>query len=99
MPDIFLLAADRLQVMPSQCIVLEDSESGIRAAANANMRPFMIPDLKPPSKDIFAVVEQVFPSLHAVASYLSDKGIQVKVIDAIGEGINNIEKYKKNYFR
>ena len=25
-----------------------------------------------------------------LASYLSDKGIQVKVIDAIGEGINNI---------
>jgi len=71
-PDIFLLAADRLQATPRNCIVLEDSESGIQAAVNANMRPFMIPDLKPPSPAILAMVEQIFPNLHAVASYLSD---------------------------
>lgn len=34
-----------------------------------------------------------------ISSYLSGKGIEIKVIDAIGEGINNIEKYKDNYFR
>jgi HAD superfamily hydrolase (TIGR01509 family) len=71
-PDIFLLAASRLQITPRQCIVLEDSESGIRAAENADMRRFMIPDIKPPSKEILAVVDQVFPDLHAVATYLSD---------------------------
>jgi hypothetical protein len=32
----------------------------------------MIPDIKPPSKEILAVVDQVFPDLHAVATYLSD---------------------------
>jgi HAD superfamily hydrolase (TIGR01509 family) len=71
-PDIFLLSASRLQVTPRQCLVLEDSESGIHAAENADMRRFMIPDIKPPSKEILAVVDQVFPDLHAVATYLSD---------------------------
>jgi HAD superfamily hydrolase (TIGR01509 family) len=36
-PDIFLLAAKRLGVKPSQCIVIEDSLSGVRAAAAAEM--------------------------------------------------------------
>ena len=70
-PDIFLLAADRLRVSPHRCIVLEDSDSGILSAANAKMHPFMIPDIEPPSQDILAVADQVFPDLHAVASYLA----------------------------
>lgn len=70
-PDIFLLAAERLQVSPHHCLVLEDSESGVRAAANANMRPVMIPDIKPPSQDMLTIVEHIFPTLHAVASYIT----------------------------
>jgi HAD superfamily hydrolase (TIGR01509 family) len=38
-PDIFLLAAARSEVDPSQCIVVEDSPSGIAAAAAAGMTP------------------------------------------------------------
>jgi HAD superfamily hydrolase (TIGR01509 family) len=36
-PDIFLLAADRLNVRPADCIVIEDSPGGIRAARAAGM--------------------------------------------------------------
>lgn len=36
-PDIFLLAADRLGVTPSECIVIEDSFHGITAAHAAGM--------------------------------------------------------------
>ena len=36
-PDIFLLAAERLNVRPSDCIVIEDSPGGIRAARAAGM--------------------------------------------------------------
>lgn len=36
-PDLFLLAAKRLKVKPSRCIVFEDSLAGIEAAANARM--------------------------------------------------------------
>lgn len=36
-PDIFLLAAQRLGVSPAQCVVLEDSNRGARAAKAAGM--------------------------------------------------------------
>ena len=36
-PDIFLFAADRLGVSPNQCLVIEDSAGGIKAAVAAGM--------------------------------------------------------------
>ena len=43
-PDIFITAADRLDTQPELCVVLEDSEAGVAAAAAANMIPVMVPD-------------------------------------------------------
>lgn len=37
-PDLFLLAADRMGADPTRCLVVEDSESGIRAAKAAGMK-------------------------------------------------------------
>ncbi len=37
-PDIYLLAADRMQVEPADCIVVEDSAAGVTAATAAGMR-------------------------------------------------------------
>lgn len=37
-PDLFLFAANRLGVAPADCIVIEDSPAGIRAARAAGMR-------------------------------------------------------------
>jgi beta-phosphoglucomutase-like phosphatase (HAD superfamily) len=36
-PDIFLFAAERINVPPSDCIVIEDSASGVRAGVAAGM--------------------------------------------------------------
>lgn len=36
-PDVFLKAADLLGVVPGECLVYEDSEFGLRAAAAAGM--------------------------------------------------------------
>ena len=36
-PDIFLLAASRLQVSPDDCLVIEDSRNGVWAAKDAGM--------------------------------------------------------------
>ena len=38
-PDLFLLVAERCQVDPGECIVVEDSVPGIAAAAAAGMMP------------------------------------------------------------
>ena len=46
-PDIYLCAARRLQADITRCIVVEDSPSGIRAAAAANAMPLLIPDTAP----------------------------------------------------
>ena len=37
-PDVFLLAADRLNVPPSLCLAIEDSPNGIKAAKSAGMK-------------------------------------------------------------
>ena len=36
-PDVFLKAAERLLLEPSQCMVVEDSDAGVEAALNAGM--------------------------------------------------------------
>ena len=37
-PEIFLLAARRLGAAPAECVAIEDSENGVRAAKAAGMR-------------------------------------------------------------
>ena len=60
-PDIFLVAAQRLGVTAADCLVLEDSEPGVRAALAAGMMPIMVPDLHAPSADLLARESLVLP--------------------------------------
>jgi HAD superfamily hydrolase (TIGR01509 family) len=69
-PDIFIAAAGRLGVAARDCIVLEDSEPGIIAAAAAGMTPVMVPDLHPPSAEVLLLEPLVLASLSAVAAHL-----------------------------
>ncbi|MBO6046413.1 MAG: HAD family phosphatase [Erysipelotrichaceae bacterium] len=50
-PDIFLTACDKLGVQPDEAIVLEDSESGIMAGYNANIKVICVPDMKYPEPE------------------------------------------------
>ncbi len=70
-PDIFLEAARRLGVEPTGCVVLEDSEPGVRAALAAGMTPIMIPDIKPPTAELLALGITVCASLMAAQQHLA----------------------------
>lgn len=69
-PDIFLRAAEKLNVEPGACVVLEDSRYGIQAAHAAGMIPIMVPDLVPASDDVRALAHRVVESLHEARTYL-----------------------------
>ena len=69
-PEIFLTAATRLGVDPSLCIVLEDSDAGILAAARAGMRPIMVPDLKAPSEEAARAAVVIARSLREVTPFV-----------------------------
>jgi HAD superfamily hydrolase (TIGR01509 family) len=62
-PEIFLAAAARIGVAPPACIAVEDSEVGGRAAVAAGMFTLLVPDLKPPSPELAALVNEVHASM------------------------------------
>ncbi len=64
-PDIYLLACRKLGVEASECLALEDSNPGIKAAYAAGMIPVMIPDLIPPDEEAKAMAYRILPDLHA----------------------------------
>jgi len=70
-PDLFLLASQRLGIAPADCLVLEDSEAGVRAAHAARMDVIMVPDLVPPSGEIGSMATRVCGSLKEVVAILS----------------------------
>jgi HAD superfamily hydrolase (TIGR01509 family) len=47
-PDVFLAAAEQLEVGPSDCLVFEDSVVGAQAAFAAGMRCFVVSTFSPP---------------------------------------------------
>lgn len=63
-PEIYLLAASRLNVDPTKCIAFEDSNNGVRSAVAANMVTFQIPDLVEPCEEVRAFGHAIVPSLH-----------------------------------
>jgi HAD superfamily hydrolase (TIGR01509 family) len=65
-PDIYELAALRLGFEPRDCLALEDSNAGVRAAVSANMQTVMVPDLLKPDADIRRYGVPVVPSLKDV---------------------------------
>ena len=69
-PEIFLKAAALIGVPPKECIVLEDSYNGIRAAHAAGAQPIMIPDTMQPTDEIRALCSHVFDRLDDVIEIL-----------------------------
>ena len=70
-PDLFLLAAQRAQRSPRDCLAFEDSEHGARAALAAGMAVVIVPDLKSPSAEACATSLAVLASLHDAQAHLA----------------------------
>ena len=62
-PDIFLKATELLKVEPGECLVIEDSYNGIKAAYAAGIPVVMVPDLLPPTEEMKEKTVAILPSL------------------------------------
>lgn len=65
-PDIYLLATERLGMPPGNCLALEDSNPGARAAVAAGIRTVVVPNSQTNDHN-FDFVYEVYDSLSDVA--------------------------------
>lgn len=72
-PDIYLLGAKELGLDPGNCLALEDSPTGIRAAYAADCLPVMIPDLDQPGQDTKALLFAKADSLTAIIALIEQQ--------------------------
>jgi len=70
-PDIYLKTCELLHEAPENCLTLEDSPVGVKAAWLAGTRPVMIPDLIEPDESIQRMLLAKVDSLTDVISFLS----------------------------
>lgn len=81
-PDIFLKAAEKTGCTPAECIVLEDSENGVKAALATGMECIYIPDLK-----------EIPEELQAKTIKLKSLDEVIKIID---RRVNNAAHFNQN---
>ncbi|MDU2266657.1 HAD family phosphatase [Clostridium celatum] len=65
-PEIFLKAAKKLFMSPNDCIVIEDSSAGIKAAFNAEITSIHVVDLKEADDEIIELCYRSFKNLNEV---------------------------------
>jgi len=74
-PDIFLVAARRLEAQPRHCLVFEDAPAGVRAARAAGMTVIAVPDPNldcstlTDAHEILRSLEQFNPALWGLPPY------------------------------
>lgn len=73
-PQIFLCAAGKIGVSPADCIVLEDSLNGIKAAKSGGFAPVMVVDLIEPDEAAKNSCILVARSLTEVTKFLAARG-------------------------
>lgn len=69
-PDIFLKAAKALQVPPQNCLIVEDSINGLKAARAAGGISCMVPDLTPYIEELRPICDYVCKDLSQIISLI-----------------------------
>ena len=72
-PDIYLMACEKMNVVPAEAYAIEDSYNGIRSASRAGMRPIMVPDLLPVTAEMEQLSCVVCSNLLEVRAYLQQE--------------------------
>ena len=72
-PDVFLAAAEKLDTPPDKCYVFEDSPNGVRAAYNAGMKCFGIPDVALFTDEVCALAYKVIDSIDQAIDVLKEE--------------------------
>lgn len=69
-PEVFLKSCQKLGVNVDEAIVLEDSEAGIQASYDADIKVICIPDMKYPEKQYEEKTFKILKDLNGVTEYL-----------------------------
>jgi beta-phosphoglucomutase-like phosphatase (HAD superfamily) len=69
-PEPFLKASEALGIAPQDCLALEDSHNGVRAAHAAGMMTIMVPDMLDPTEEMRTLTIRIARDLHEVRDLL-----------------------------
>jgi beta-phosphoglucomutase-like phosphatase (HAD superfamily) len=75
-PDLFRLALERLQILPTQALAIEDSVNGLNSALSAGVQCLITPSIYTKDED--------FSNALAVVSHLGDFGNEYDHIAGFG---------------
>ena len=68
--DIYLYACEMIHREPDQCIAVEDSPNGVRAASDAGCHVVMVPDLTQPDEKLMSILDAKADSLREIPEIL-----------------------------
>jgi HAD superfamily hydrolase (TIGR01509 family) len=89
-PDVYLAAARELGRAPEDCVAVEDSANGIRAAVAARMHVVVVPNRHfPPPHDLVASADLVVDTLD---------GLTVDAVGSLGDGESRLDEQEVESF-
>lgn len=74
-PEIFLKTAEKMELNPSEILILEDSPSGIEAAHNGGFRCINVVDMKKPTEEMKSKTIAICDNLFDVIDWLEKNNI------------------------
>jgi HAD superfamily hydrolase (TIGR01509 family) len=78
-PEIFIKAAQKLNLQPQQCLMFEDSENGICSACDAGGITILFKDIKEPNDSMLAKAnfyyQDMYECLNALDQYIPEMGM------------------------
>lgn len=69
-PEIYLKAANELNIEPSECYAVEDSYNGVRSAYNAGCRVVMVLDRDTETDEMKKKTQKIVSSLYELVSFI-----------------------------